>query len=355
MRKKLSTTLELVVPAFLEDAEEHGSIEENALEAFAHEHDLDDEELVELRAELEARAVEIVVPAPEEPVEQQPARVEAPAPTDALSLFMHRAGRFPLLTAAEEVALAKRVERGDAAAKERMINSNLRLVISIAKRYQRKDLPLLDLVQEGVIGLNRAVEKFDWRRGYKFSTYATWWIRQACQRAISNQSATIRIPTHVNERRVKLARESNRLETKLGRKPTREELAEATELSLLHVDEALDAVEANVSLNRPIGSEEDGELADLFHDPAADSPEEEAVDSLRRSEVRRAIESLPERQRRIIELRFGVGGEPVALEAIGKELGITRERVRQLERDALDRLEHELDGVVTGDDLANAA
>ena len=342
MRKKLSTTLELVVPAFLEDAEEHGSIEENALEAFAHEHDLDDEELVELRAELEARAVEIVVPAPEEPVEQQPARVEAPAPTDALSLFMHRAGRFPLLTAAEEVALAKRVERGDAAAKERMINSNLRLVISIAKRYQRKDLPLLDLVQEGVIGLNRAVEKFDWRRGYKFSTYATWWIRQSCQRAISNQSATIRIPTHVNERRVKLARESNRLETTLGRKPTREELAEATELSLLHVDEALDAVEANVSLNRPIGSEEDGELADLFHDPAADSPEEEAVDSLRRSEVRRAIESLPERQRRIIELRFGVGGEPVALEAIGKELGITRERVRQLEREALEKLEGEL-------------
>jgi len=342
VRKKLSTTLELVVPAFLEDAEEHGSIEENALEAFAHEHDLDEEELAELRAELEARAVEIVVPAPEEPVEQQPARVEAPAPTDALSLFMHRAGRFPLLTAAEEVALAKRVERGDAAAKERMINSNLRLVISIAKRYQRKDLPLLDLVQEGVIGLNRAVEKFDWRRGYKFSTYATWWIRQACQRAISNQSATIRIPTHVNERRVKLARESNRLETTLGRKPTREELAEATELSLLHVDEALDAVEANVSLNRPIGSEEDGELADLFHDPAADSPEEEAVDSLRRSEVRRAIESLPERQRRIIELRFGVGGEPVALEAIGKELGITRERVRQLEREALEKLEGEL-------------
>jgi RNA polymerase primary sigma factor len=342
VRKKLSTTLELVVPAFLEDAEEHGSIEENALEAFAHEHDLDEEELAELRAELEARAVEIVVPAPEEPVEQQPARVEAPAPTDALSLFMHRAGRFPLLTAAEEVALAKRVERGDAAAKERMINSNLRLVISIAKRYQRKDLPLLDLVQEGVIGLNRAVEKFDWRRGYKFSTYATWWIRQSCQRAISNQSATIRIPTHVNERRVKLARESNRLETKLGRKPTREELAEATELSLLHVDEALDAVEANVSLNRPIGSEEDGELADLFHDPAADSPEEEAVDSLRRSEVRRAIESLPERQRRIIELRFGVGGEPVALEAIGKELGITRERVRQLEREALEKLEGEL-------------
>ena len=342
----LSTALELVAPAFLEEAEENASIEEAALEAFALEHDLDEEELEELRAELEAREVEIVAPAPadEEAEEDEPvaAAEAAPVPTDALSLFMHRAGRYPLLTAAEEVALAKRVERGDRAAKERMINSNLRLVISIAKRYQRKDLPLLDLVQEGTIGLNRAVEKFDWRRGYKFSTYATWWIRQACQRAISNQSATIRIPTHVNERRMKLTRASSRLEARLGRKPTREELAEEAELDLVHVEEALDAVQSNVSLNRPVGSEEDGELGDLFDDESAENPEEEAVDSLRRREVRRAIAQLPERERRIIELRFGVGGEPQALEAIGKELGITRERVRQLESDALRKLEVEL-------------
>ena len=332
--------LELAVPAFLEEAEENASIEETALEAFALEHDLDEEELAEVRAELEAREVEIVAPPPAP--EHVVTHVTAPNPSDALSLFMHRAGRYPLLTAAEEVALAKRVERGDAEAKERMINSNLRLVISIAKRYQRKDLPLLDLVQEGVIGLNRAVEKFDWRKGFKFSTYATWWIRQACQRAISNQSATIRIPTHVNERRVKLARAQTRLETQLGRKPTREELAEEAELELVHVQEALDAVEANVSLNRPIGSEEDGELGDLFDDENALSPEDEAVDSLRRREVRRAIESLPERERRIIELRFGIGGDPMALEAIGKELGITRERVRQLEAEALARLQDEL-------------
>jgi RNA polymerase primary sigma factor len=339
--KKLSNVLELEVPAFLDEAEENASIEETAIEAFALEHDLDEEELAEVRAELEAREVEIVAPpAPETAVAHAPA--PAPSPSDALSLFMHRAGRYPLLTAAEEVALAKRVERGDADAKERMINSNLRLVISIAKRYQRKDLPLLDLVQEGVIGLNRAVEKFDWRKGFKFSTYATWWIRQACQRAISNQSATIRIPTHVNERRVKLARAQTRLEAELGRKPTREELAEEAELELVHVEEALDAVEANVSLNRPIGSEEDGEFGDLFNDENAESPEEEAVDSLRRREVREAIAALPERQRRIIELRFGIGGEPKALEAIGKELGITRERVRQLEAEALARLQDEL-------------
>ena len=336
--KKLSNVLELAVPAFLEEAEENASIEETALEAFALEHDLDEEELAEVRAELEAREVEIVAPAPAP--EQAAIHVTVPNPSDALSLFMHRAGRYPLLTAAEEVALAKRVERGDAEAKERMINSNLRLVISIAKRYQRKDLPLLDLVQEGVIGLNRAVEKFDWRKGFKFSTYATWWIRQACQRAISNQSATIRIPTHVNERRVKLARAQTRLETQLGRKPTREELAEEAELELVHVQEALDAVEANVSLNRPIGSEEDGELGDLFDDENAASPEDEAVDSLRRNEVRRALAALPERERRIIELRFGIGGEPTALEAIGKELGITRERVRQIEAGALAKLRH---------------
>src|SRR5436190_18502088 len=177
---------------------------------------------------------------------------------------MTRAGRYPLLTASEEVALAKRIERGDTAAKERMINSNLRLVISIAKRYQGHEVPLGDLVQDGVIGLNRAVEKFDWRRGFKFSTYATWWIRQACQRAVSNQSSTIRVPTHVHERRLKLSRAAARLETKLGRQATREELAEASGLDLRHVEEALDAAEAPVSLNQTIGSDGDGEFGDLF-------------------------------------------------------------------------------------------
>jgi RNA polymerase primary sigma factor len=270
--------------------------------------------------------------------------------TDALTLFMNRAGRYRLLTAAEEVTLAKRIERGDRAAKERMINSNLRLVISIAKRYQGHGLSLLDLVQDGVIGLNRAVEKFDWRRGYKFSTYATWWIRQACQRAISAQSTTIRVPSHVHERRVKISRARNRLQAQLGQEPTREELAEATGLSLLHVEEALDAAEANVSLNQRVGNEDEGELGDLFDDPTALDPMEEAANSFRRRSVRRALEDLPERERRIIELRFGLDGEPQSLEAIGKELGLTRERIRQLETQAFRVLEATLAGISEDDD-----
>src|SRR3954471_4039036 len=343
-----------VIENLLDDAEERGTIEESALEALVVEHELEDEDLTALRAELASREVAIVTPEADRPEVEE--TFVLPGSTDSLTLFMNEAGKYRLLTAADEVALAKRIERGDQAAKELMINSNLRLVVSIAKRYQGRDLPLGDLIQEGVIGLNRAVEKFDWRRGFKFSTYATWWIRQACQRAIANQSSTIRVPVHVNERRIKLSRAASQLQAKLGHEPTREELAAATGLSLLHVDEALDAAEAPVSLNASVGSDGDGELGDLFSDPTAGDPSEDAAEALRRQTVQRALSRLPERQRRIVELRYGFAGETTSLEKIGAELGLTRERVRQLERDALDRLEHELDGVVTGDDdLANAA
>jgi RNA polymerase primary sigma factor len=342
----LSTIFEDPIQSFLGEAEERGTIEESALESLAAEHDLDDVELAALRTELEAREVDVAAPAREAPEGYAPS-----GSTDALTLFMGRAGRYPLLTAAEEVELAKRIERGDREAKERMINSNLRLVISIAKRYQGHDVPLGDLVQEGVIGLNRAVEKFDWRKGFKFSTYATWWIRQSCQRAVSNLSKTIRVPTHVHERRLKLARVRRELVAKLNREPTREELAEAASFSLQHVDEALDAAEAPVSLNQRIGSEEESELGDLFSDPSAEDPAGEAVDSVRRLEVRSALAELPERERRVLELRFGLDSEPWTLEAIGKELGITRERVRQLETDALAHLATELGSP----DLAQAA
>jgi RNA polymerase primary sigma factor len=360
---ELNNLLEMDARTFLENAEDIGALDERALEVFATEHDLDEDELGALRAELEARGVELVPADADEvdadAVDDAPrARVthEASGATDSLTLFMNAAGRYPLLTAAQEVTLAKRVERGDPAAKERMINSNLRLVVSIAKRYQGHGLPLADLVQEGVIGLNRAVEKFDWRRGYKFSTYATWWIRQACQRAVANQSATIRVPAHVHERQVKLARARQRLEAKTGTAPTEEELAAATGLELRHVEEALGTVEASVSLNQSVGDDDGGELGDLFADSLAADPAEAAGEALRRESVRQAVRRLPERERKLLELRFGFEGEPTSLEAIGQELGLTRERVRQLEAQALSRLAGQLEGLVASDeDVANAA
>jgi RNA polymerase primary sigma factor len=276
--------------------------------------------------------------------------------SDSLSVFMNQLGRYPLLTAAEEVELAKQIERGNAAAKERMINSNLRLVVHIARRYVGHNVPLGDLVQEGVIGLNRAAEKFDWRKGFKFSTYATWWIRQACQRAVANQSKTIRIPVHVDERRNKLRRTRQQFEMKHGREPSLEELAEIAGLSVEHAREALDAVEASVSLNTRLG-DGDAELGELFADSESVDPELAADDSLRGRAVREALERLPERERRVIEMRFGFEGETFALEAIGRELGISRERVRQVEREAFARLASELENVVAADadDLADSA
>jgi RNA polymerase primary sigma factor len=278
---------------------------------------------------------------------------------ESLQLFLNEIGRYPLLTAAEEVALSKRVERGDLAAKEKMINSNLRLVVSIAKRYRGHGVSLLDLVQDGVIGLNRAVEKFDWRKGYKFSTYATWWIRQAVQRSISGQSRTIRVPTHVHERRQTLARHARTLEAQLGRPATHAELAEATGLALKHVDEALGVPEARVSLNQRVGSEEEGELGDLFADENADDLGERAEEGLRRHAVHRALAELPDSERRVLELRFGIDGEPHSLDSIGAELGLTRGAVREVEAEALAKLSKTLGDIgptaADGDDLALAA
>ncbi len=340
------------IAALLEHGEEQGCLNLSEFSEFVQEHELDEEQLGHLYEELEARHIELADDCARRETETESTFVNgdlAVATTDALQLFLNEAGKWPLLTAEEEVELAKRIERGDHQAKERMINSNLRLVVSIAKRYQGHDVPLLDLIQEGVIGLNRAAEKFDWRKGYKFSTYATWWIRQACQRAVANQSKTIRIPVHVQERRIKLNRASAELQAKLGREATIDELADATRLKPEHVVEALEAVDS-ISLNQGLGSDGDSELGDLFADESAVDPSEEAVDAVRRQRIQRAVADLPERQRRIIELRFGFGGESASLETIGKELGLTRERVRQLESEALHRLQLEL-----GDELVWAA
>ena len=337
--------------ALLEGAEERGFVLPTELEAFALEHDLADDEVEQLTRELEAIGLEVGEPASEPEEEAQKAREAAAAEAaqqqaaqplvgaaDSLQLFLADIGRHKLLTAAEEVMLAKAIERGDLTAKRRMIESNLRLVVSIAKGYRGLGVPFLDLIQEGTLGLNRAVEKFDWRRGYKFSTYATWWIRQSVQRAVANHARTIRVPVHVVERQQKLGRAARRLEVELGREATKEELAEATGLPLQHVDEALGAAQASVSLNQTVGADDEGELGDLFADREAPDPFEEAEDSLRRQGVRRALDALPERERRILELRFGFDGEPWTLEAIGHELDLTRERVRQLEGQALARL-----------------
>jgi RNA polymerase primary sigma factor len=329
----------------LEGAEERGFIEPAELEAFAREQDLGDDEVERLTRE--AIGLEVGEPrsegeeaekAPEPAAAEQPQAQVLVGAADSLRLFLADIARRKLLTAAEEVTLAKAIERGDASAKRRMIESNLRLVVSIAKGYRGLGVPFLDLIQEGTLGLSRAVEKFDWRRGYKFSTYAHWWIRQSVQRAVANQARTIRLPTHVVERQQKLGRAARRLEVELGREATKQELAEATGLPIQHVDETLGAAQASVSLNQTVGADDEGELGDLFADREAADPFDEAEESLRRQGVRRALDALPERERRILELRFGFEGEPWTLEAIGHELDLTRERVRQLEGQALSRL-----------------
>ena len=340
------------IQTLLDDAAEEGFVRTDELESLADAHELEAEDLEALNAALEERGVEI-----REPAEERTYEADAPpASADSLQMFMNEIGRYPLLTAAQEVALAKRVERGDRAAKERMINCNLRLVVHVAKRYRGHGVPFGDLIQDGVIGLNRAVEKFDYRKGFKFSTYATWWIRQAVQRSVAGQARTIRVPTHVHERRQTLNRHARKLETELGRPATPEELAKVTGLKLQHVEEALSVPEARASLNSPVG-DDDGELGDLFADEYADDPEALAEDALRSLAVREALAQLPERERRILELRFGIDGEPKSLEAIGAELGLTRERIRQLETQALARLTDDLGALAPEeeDELAIAA
>jgi RNA polymerase primary sigma factor len=344
--------------ALLAQGERDGCLTLSEVEALLETQDLDDDLTAALHEELDRRGIEITDDCIRDGAgDAAYSNGElAVATTDSLQLFLNEIGRYPLLTADEEVELAKRIERGDLEAKERMINSNLRLVVHNARRYTGLGVSLGDLVQEGVIGLNRAVEKFDWRKGFKFSTYATWWIRQACQRAVANQSKTIRIPVHVDERRKKLARVRQRFEVTHGREATTEELAEAAQMSPAHAQEALEAVEASVSLNQRLGDDQ-AELGDLFADPESADPEAAAAGAVRGLLVRGALDKLSERERRIIELRFGFDGEPMALEAIGRELGITRERVRQLERETLERLEQDLEGILMADpdDLVRAA
>ena len=329
-----------LLETLLARGEEEGCVNLSQLNELVAGAELEDEEIARLYEQLEERAIEVTDDCGRQQDESTYVNGDlAVATTDALQLFLNEAGRWPLLTKEEEVALAKRVERGDAEAKERMINSNLRLVVSIAKRYQGHGLSLLDLIQEGIIGLIRAVEKFDWRRGFKFSTYATWWIRQAVQRGVANKSRTIRIPVHIADREQKIARAERVLAPKLGRQPTEEEIAKQAKLPLKQLREVREAARAITSLDRPLGTESDAAFGDLFASDQA-QPEEELTVSLEQEVLRRAVSQLPNREQEVLKRRYGLNGDrdPASLEAIGRELGITRERVRQIEASALEQL-----------------
>ena len=320
----------------LDAADERGSVTQSELNDVCEQLNLDQLELDTVYRELETRGIEVV---PDEPVpEPLTLQITWETTTDALQLFLREAGRHPLLTPAQEVELAKLVETGDRDAKQRMIQANLRLVVSIAKNYRSQGLPFLDLIQEGTLGLIRAVEKFDWRRGFKFSTYATWWIRQAVARALADKARTIRMPVHIVERMQKMSRAERNLWAELAREPTLEEIAKEANMTLQQAHDVRAAARASTSLDAPIGDSEDAVFGDLVAG-AGPLPEELVENSLRSQLLAAALGALPERHRMVVVLRYGLAdSDPKTLEQIGRRLGLTRERVRQIEVEALKRL-----------------
>jgi RNA polymerase primary sigma factor len=305
--------------------------------------ELSDDEAQEVHDRIEARGLDVSDDCGRTQVETTRVTNDevAAVTSDALQLFLRDVRRYPLLSKEEEVELAKRIEQGDLEAKEQMINSNLRLVVSLAKRYQGHELPLLDLIQEGIFGLIRAAEKFDWRKGYKFSTYATFWIRQAIQRGLANRARTIRIPVHIGQRERKIARAARELAAELGRDPTDEEIAEKAELTADDVRETRDVTRTITSLDRPIGEEGDAALGDLLESDDR-GPEEEVEIGLREEALRAAIDRLPDREREVVKLRYGINGdEPTPLREAGRRLGMSPEGVRRLETQALRHLAEE--------------
>jgi RNA polymerase primary sigma factor len=343
------------------EGHERGWLSFEQIAACLEEADLTKEQVQELHAYLDEHGID-VVEADGRPARSEGDTVEAgaeperdPRPQtlkkvevdltvepslDSLRLYLRSIGRVNLLTAEQEVSLARRIERGDMDAKQQMIEANLRLVVSIAKSYLGRGLTFLDLIQEGSMGLIRAVEKFDYRRGYKFSTYATWWIRQAVTRAIADKGRTIRIPVHMVEKLNKVVHVERQLVQQLGREPTPEEIAAELECSVLEVRDVLRMAQQPVSLEKPIGEEEDSELGDFVEDQTAESPFELACDHLRRENLRRALAALPEREREVIEMRFGLGCERAyTLEEVGRAFNVTRERIRQIENHTLKKLE----------------
>jgi RNA polymerase primary sigma factor len=325
--------------ALVDRGEQNGCVNLSELDELVQALEDDDVDLGAVYEALDKRGVELRDDCGRDNVQSPLDDLQlASATTDALQLFLNEIGRHRLLRPAEEIELAKRIERGDLAAKDRMVNANLRLVVSIAKKYQGSDLTLLDLIQEGILGLIRAVEKFDWRKGYRFSTYATWWIRQAVERGMDAKSRTIKLPINLVRNQRKLARAENVLAHKLDRAPTDAELAAEAEIALEDLLVLRDAARAVTSLDRPLGEGDDAAFGDLLASDAP-GPEDEVHVSLRAEALRHALHELPDRERQVVELRYGIAGsEPTPLREIGRMLGITPERVRQIESRALGRL-----------------
>src|SRR5450755_4512463 len=352
------------VKGLLERGQQVGVLTYAEIAGAVSELDLDQGEVEELHGffeRVEIELVEEIDPAfAAAEVERAPAKrtrrkaspdLKADMTTDSLQLFLKGIGKRRLLSAEEEVALAKRIERGELDAKQRMVESNLRLVVSIAKNYRNQGLPFLDLIQEGTIGLVRAAEKFDYRKGFKFSTYATWWIRQATARALADKARTIRIPVHIVEKLNRIGRAERKLVTGLGREPTAEEIAEVTGLEAEEVEAIKRSARAPISLEKPVGDDEQSEFGQFIADEQAESPYQRAVEILRDDALRDALANLGYRERRVLELRYGLDGQhPRTLEEVGRTFNVTRERIRQIETHSLNKLQNLPEAQTLGDD-----
>ncbi|HEY2541831.1 MAG TPA: sigma-70 family RNA polymerase sigma factor [Gaiellaceae bacterium] len=317
-----------------------GSLSQEEIALALDELDLDAAQLDDFYRALELMQIDVVAGEPEEPEVEEAVKAEArEISTDSLQLFLKDIGKVDLLTAAQEVELAKRIERGDHVAKQEMIEANLRLVVSIAKRYRNQGLPFLDLIQEGTIGLVRAAEKFDYRKGFKFSTYATWWIRQAVARALADKARTIRMPVHVVEKLNKIVRTERKLRAELCREPTPYEIAMDLDLPLDEVEQIMRSSQTPVSLEKPVGDEEESEFGHFLTDENIPLPDEVADESMRKELLRKILSTLSHRERRVLELRYGLDGEhPRTLDEVGRTFNVTRERIRQIENQSLKKL-----------------
>ena len=337
--------------SLISQGQERGYLTFEEIAATLEEVEVTKEQVRDLHAHLIEQGVDVMgengLPAYKEAKESgQPGQAKKPEldltvepSLDSLRLYLRSIGRVELLNAEEEVELAKLIERGDMVAKRHMVEANLRLVVSIAKGYLGRGLSFLDLIQEGSLGLIRAVEKFDYRRGYKFSTYATWWIRQAVTRAIADKARTIRIPVHMVEKLNRVTHVERQLVQRLGREPESGEIAAELQVSVREVRDILRVAQMPVSLEKPVGDEEESELGDFVADQATEEPFETAIESLQREDVQKALNALPERERQVIELRYGLRGhEPLTLEEVGRAFGVTRERIRQIENNTLKKL-----------------